>query len=131
MKNSTNLKKIILISLIIIMFPFNVNATTRWVGEIPEKWKDSKKWESLLSNLLKEKKYYSAMVAANRILLLFNELEVKETAYKTIIKITDEGYPFQVRKIYIYGDIEPKIGYSFINNYNFYKAYINEKKRFT
>jgi tetratricopeptide (TPR) repeat protein len=61
-------------------------------------------------------------------LLLFNELEVKETAYKTIIRITDEGYPFQIRKIYIYGDIETKIGYCFINNYNFYKAYVNEKK---
>ncbi len=110
------------------MFPLKLNATTRWVGEIPEKWKDSKKWETLLNDLLKEKKYYSAMIAANRMLLLFNELEVKEIAYKTIIKITDEGYPFQVRKIYIYGNIEPKIGYDFINNYNFYKAYINEKK---
>jgi len=128
MKKITILKKIIMIILLLLFIPVNLNATSRWTGEIPEKWKDSKKWKTLLNDLIKEKKYYSAMAAANRMLLLFNELEVKETAYKTIIKITDEGYPFQVRKVYIYGDIEPKMGYDFINNYNFYKAYVNEQK---
>ena len=111
-----------------LSFSVNLSATSRWVGEIPEKWKDSDKWELLLNKLIKEKKYYSAMVASKRMLILFNELKVKELAYKTIIKITDEGYPFQLRKVYIYGDIEPKIGYEFINNYNFYKAYVNEIK---
>jgi len=127
MKNNISMK--IIISLVIMLsFSINLSATSRWAGEIPEKWKDSDKWELLLNKLIKEKKYYSAMVASKRMLILFNELKVKELAYKTIIKITDEGYPFQLRKVYIYGDIEPKIGYEFINNYNFYKAYVNEIK---
>ena len=111
-----------------LMSSVNLSATSRWSGDIPEKWKDSPKWEAFLNTLMKEKKYYTAMVAAKRMLILFDELKIKELAYKTIIKITDEGYPFQLRKVYIYGDIEPKVGYEFINNYNFYKAYVNEKK---
>ncbi len=119
-----NIVRVIL--LLSIFLSTVVNA--QWKGDIPDKWRDSDKWIHLLDKLIETKNYYSAMAASQRILMLFSELSVKEKAYLSIIKITDEGYPFDVRNLYISGDIDPKLGFNIINNYNFYKGYVNLKK---
>ncbi|MBN2693611.1 hypothetical protein JXR93_03025 [bacterium] len=119
-----NIKKTVLY--LSIFLSITVNA--QWKGEIPENFVDAERWEKLLDKLIDNKMYYSAMAASQRILTLFTELSIKEKAYKSIITITDEGYPFQVRNLYISGDIDPKMGFNIINNYNFYKGYVNEKK---
>lgn len=121
----------IVISFMILLFASPVTATERWTGEIPEQWRESEHWNNLLSTLMEHQSYYTALAAAHRMLILFDELEVKERAYQTIIYITDQGYPFQTRSLFITGNIEPKIGYRFVNSYNFYKGYVNKKNGLT
>ncbi len=115
---------------IVLLFAFALElaAATRWHGEIPKNAKNPDSWRKLLSVLEQEQMYYSAMSTANRMLLFFNDLKVKEDAYRAIVKVSGQGYPFPTRHMYLTSDLEPKTGYYFVNSFNLYKGIVNREK---
>jgi len=122
------LSKGIALIFILFMFSQSIFGAERWQGAIPEDGDDPESWRKLLSELVDKELYYSALVAANRMLIFFNDLKTKEAAYKAIIHVSDQGYPFPTRSLYITGDIEPRVGYHFVNSYNLFKGIVNKEK---
>jgi len=119
-------KKILLLTFIIYStLPW---AGVKWEGTLPKIAQDQKSWEILLDELLEKEMYYGALVTAYRGLLYYNDLTIKQKAYKTIITIIDRGYPENILNMFVTGDIEPADNADFVNSYNFYKAIANEAK---
>jgi tetratricopeptide (TPR) repeat protein len=100
----------------------------KWQGSIPAFAQDEKHWEALIDELTERKMHYGALAAASRMLVFFTDLTAKEFAYKTIIKLIDEGYPFSTRPLFTAGDIDPQDPPDFANSYNFYKGILAEEK---
>jgi len=119
------INKLVFLALILNFLP--LFSATRWEGNKPEIGKDPQTWIELLDSLLEKELYHSAMATASRMLIFFDDIKSKEAAYIAIIKISDEGYSFPTRKLYVTGDIEPTIGYSFVNSYNLYKGIVNKE----
>ncbi len=100
-----------------------------WQSELPKVAKESVSWTRLVSELKEEGLYFGALAASKRILSYFNDLETKQAAYKTIIELIDQGYPFMTRKLFVIGDIDPQVSYQINNSYNLYKGMINRDKK--
>ena len=103
-------------------------AGRKWEGKIPAVAKDGERWVSLIGELKKRKMQYGVISASKRVLMFFEDLKLKETAYAHIISMIDLGYPFSTQKVFETGDISPTKGYNLINSYNFYKATVNLDK---
>jgi tetratricopeptide (TPR) repeat protein len=102
--------------------------TEKWQAEIPPEMKDVGLWAQLMDEFIHHNAPFSAMAAASRGLIFFNDLPTKERAYKTIIQVVDQGYPYSTLGYFVSGDIEPRDAYEFSNSYNLYKAILNREK---
>jgi tetratricopeptide (TPR) repeat protein len=123
-----NPSALLIAALILLCLPPSVRADSpHWRASVPAAGKESAPWVPFLSHLLERGMNYGAASAASRMLLLFTELTVKETAYQALIQVVDRGYPFSVQPVFLPGDIQPQEGYDFINSYNLYKAILNEQ----
>ena len=98
----------------------------KWKATIPKIAQQAKDWAALLDELHTQQLVYGELAAAQRMLLFFEELSVKERAYRTIVDIIDAGYLFSTRGYFVIGDLSPQTDSAFINNYSLYKAIINE-----
>lgn len=98
----------------------------QWLLRLPEVAKNKQQWQVLISELMENQMDYGAVLAANRMLVFFEDIESKEFAYKTIIEQADLAWPYSVRYLFIPGDIAPTSADSFARTYNLYKALLNE-----
>ncbi len=106
----------------------SVNNTTKWAGTIPNQAKEPKSWVQLLDQLEEKKMQFSLLAAASRMLVLFNELNVKEKAYRSIISIIDMGYPFPLQNLFLSGDLSSTSDLDFNNSYSLYKSILNKDR---
>ena len=103
-----------------------VFGEVKWRGKLPEVLNESVAWEEVLPILDQEKMYYGKLAVVKRLLIYFNDLPTKELAFKTVIDLVNQGYPYNVRPLFITGDISPTAeNYDFANSYNLYKALFN------
>lgn len=99
-----------------------------WQAQVPAFAQKTEEWSALTDKLVEHNMPYGAMAASYRMLMFFNDLALKEQAYRTIIQIVDLGYQFPTRNFFTTGDIEPKPdsergpNYDFANSYYLYKA---------
>ena len=101
-----------------------------WEGTVPKIAQVKESWSKLVPEMEKLQMWYGEMAASARLLVLFNDIEVKEFAYKTIISLADQGYPFGVQPYFLAGDLSPSANgdYDFANSYNLYKAILNKDR---
>ena len=98
----------------------------QWLLRLPEVAKNKQQWQVLISELVDNQMDFGAMLAANRMLVFFEDIESKEFAYKTIIEEADLAWPYSVRHLFVPGDVAPASADSFARTYNLYKALLNE-----
>jgi tetratricopeptide (TPR) repeat protein len=108
--------------------PAHAATPPKWQGLVPDEAKDPAPWTALLKQLNDEGYHYGALAAAARMLVFFQDLPTKETAYRTIVSLIDQGYPFSADSLFMPGDIVPTEGYDFTNSYNFYKFVLNKER---
>ena len=99
-----------------------------WKGDVPKLAQDPKVWASLLKELREDGMPYGAMAASARMLTFFNELPVKEVAYRAVVELVDQGYPFPVGALFVPGDLEARGDSGFVNSYNLMKYILNHEK---
>jgi tetratricopeptide (TPR) repeat protein len=100
----------------------------KWRSEIPKIAQDAGQWRKLLDEMKKNKFYYGELALSQRLLTFFADLDTKELAYRTIVDLVDQGYPFPTRKLFVPGDIDPLAEDAFEDSYNLYKALVNVGK---
>jgi tetratricopeptide (TPR) repeat protein len=113
--------------------PLAFSADVKWQATVPELAQDHGLWEKTISDLRDRNLNFGAMSSATHLLTLFQDISSKETAYKTIISIIDEGYPILVRDVFVAGDLEPEgtsspEAYQFANSYYLYKSVLSKEK---
>lgn len=101
----------------------------KWLSTIPKFAEDAKLWRKLIDEMKDKHFKYGQMAVGNRLITFFADLDTKEFAYRTIVDLIDEGYPFPTRKFFISGDIDPMAEDSFQDSYNLYKAMVNVEKK--
>lgn len=103
-------------------------TTQEWQAQVPSFAQKTEEWAELTRKLTEHNMPYGALASSYRMLEFFNDLALKEQAYRTIIRIVDLGYPFSTQTAFVTGDIEPKPdaergeNYDFSNSYYLYKA---------
>ena len=109
-----------------------------WTGTIPPIAQDQTAWPPLLDALLEEKMYFGAAAAARRMTTFFQEITVREKAYRSLAQLTNIGYPISLRAIFSSSDLEPDPGninsaedYEFVNTYYLYKLMSSESSHLT
>jgi tetratricopeptide (TPR) repeat protein len=118
------MKLTLCILLITLAYVRPLYADAQWQGSVPSFAQDSHKWELLIKELNDKKLYYGALAASFRVLTFFSDLQSKEMAYKTLISLVDQGYPFSTKAFFVAGDIDPQANDEFTNSYFFYKGLI-------
>lgn len=103
-------------------------AGPKWQGTVPAVARDAKSWTALMGELSNRQMFYGTMAASARMLVLFTDLPTKELAYKGVINLVDQGYPFSAQPLFLTGDITPAGDYDFVNSYNLYKSILNRDK---
>jgi hypothetical protein len=106
----------------------SASAAPRWQGLVPDEAKDPAPWNALLARLHKDGYHYGALAASARMLVFFQDLPTKEAAYREIVSLIDQGYPFPADNLFMPGDIVPTEGYDFVNSYNLYKYVLNKER---
>jgi tetratricopeptide (TPR) repeat protein len=101
----------------------------KWLSTIPKFAEDAKLWRKLIEEMKDKHFKYGQLAVGNRLITFFADLETKEFAFRTIVDLIDEGYPFPTRKFFISGDIEPMAEDGFQDSYNLYKAMVNVEKK--
>lgn len=101
---------------------------TKWSGNIPNIAKEPKSWQKLLEFFVEKKMHFHTLASSTRMLVFFNELQVKELAYRSIISIIDQGYPFPLQNLFLSGDLMPGSDIEFENSYNLYKSILNKDR---
>ena len=96
-----------------------------WTAKLEKEYDKKELWFDLLDALLENEMHYGAMAAAHRMLTYFEVVDAKNKAYRAIISLIDEGYPFSVRRYFVTGDLTPDKEYEFSNSYHFYKGLVN------
>jgi hypothetical protein len=96
----------------------------KWNGSIPKIAQEAADWVALIGELGEQQLIYGKMAAAQRMLLFFDELSVKEVAYRSIIDVVDAGYLYSTRSFFVTGDLSPQEDAEFINSYSLYKAIV-------
>ncbi|MBF0442128.1 MAG: hypothetical protein HQK54_09500, partial [Oligoflexales bacterium] len=115
----------------VLLFPhFVARGENQWAGVVAPIAQNEKQWVVLIENLTKNGMYYGALAAAEQMLAFFDNVETKENAYKTIVKVIDQGYPFSTSRSFVAGDIEPQTRTDFADSYYLYKAIINKDNNF-
>jgi tetratricopeptide (TPR) repeat protein len=115
-----------LVLLGLISGPSYAGAT--WIAQPPIDTSDPKRFEKLIKSLIEHQKYYGALAVAARMTVFLTDLQSKELAYKTMISLVDQGYPYSVQSLFVPADIEPQDPYEFVNGYNLYKYLLNKDK---
>ncbi len=99
-----------------------------WKGKVPSGANESGRWKELLKELEEEKLYFTLLAAAERVLLYFPDVEMKELAYKIIVRTIARGYPFQLWESFRTADIDPgEKKERFASSYHTYKGILNER----
>jgi tetratricopeptide (TPR) repeat protein len=98
----------------------------KWNGAIPKVAQEAKDWAALVDELDEHQLIYGKMAAAHRMLLFFDDLSVKEKAYRSIVDIVDAGYIYSTRGFFVTGDLSPQEDADFINSYSLYKAMVTD-----
>lgn len=118
-------------------------APAKWQGAVPRVAQDQQSWIELTDNLLAAGAVHGALAAARRMLILFDDVPVKEQAFRTIISVIDRGYPFPATGPFLAGDIDPAVpsgkpgstddheARSLYNHYHLYKAQVNRERSAT
>jgi tetratricopeptide (TPR) repeat protein len=122
--------KIQIITLVLMITAPIILAGERWEGEIAPIAQKQEYWHRLIPQMLEQNMFFGALAASQRMLGFFSDLPSKELAFKTVIAVTDKGYQYDTRHVYISGDLDPKIGFEFANSYYLYKAIVNEDSGF-
>ncbi len=104
-------------------------ASEKWQGQIPKIAENPDDWSQLVTELMNHEMYFGALAGSHDILNFFSDLNSKELAYGTIIKLIDLGYPFSTRAYFIPGDIDPPGKDNFGQSYLLYKALVNVDKK--
>ena len=126
-------RRIFFAAILFAAISFAVPGATRaaqpaWQANIPGLASEPKAWSSLLNELQENGFRAGTLAAATRMLMFFTDLQSKEAAYKAILALVDQGYPFSVLPYFQAGDLSPSGDYEFVNSYNLYKAVLNRDK---
>ncbi len=105
------------------------DAPPAWKGNIPSFAKDEASWQKLLVTLRDHDMFSGALVASQRMLVLFPSLSAKEAAYQNFIELIDAGYPISVTDTFETGDIEPSTTATFASSYFLYKGIADQDRR--
>jgi tetratricopeptide (TPR) repeat protein len=114
-----------------LLTPQKSHSSTKWVGNIPPKFDKSEDWQNLLRALEEKMLFYGLKAAAERSLLYFSDLKVKELAYQEIVALIDRGYRYDLKDLFAAGDLDIKGIDGFYQTYNMYKSIINSQKKMT
>jgi tetratricopeptide (TPR) repeat protein len=104
-------------------------ADDKWQGQIPKVADNPDDWTKLTEELMNRGMYYGARISAQDILGFFSDLNSKELAFKTLVKLVDLGYPYSTRSDYVAGDIDPTGNDDFAQSYFLYKGIVNVDKQ--
>ncbi len=122
--------RIVVLIFFFLCFSQSFAAEPKWQAQLPSIAKEPAIWTDLLKSLNENKMNFGSLTASLRILGFFNDVESKEFAYKTIIRLSDEGYPFSIQNFFQTGDLTPaKDDYDFLNSYNLYKFILNHERK--
>lgn len=122
------MKKSFLISLSIVCLLSLPSYGKKWTGSVIKEYDNSEMWVNLVSKLKEKHMYYGAEAGSERILEYFNELKSKEFAFQNIVDLIDFGYPFNLRPVFMAGDLETAGKENFSQSYNLYKASVDLEK---
>lgn len=114
--------------LVLLVCSAPVRAAGGWRGEIPAPARESQSWVTLLQALKDGGMPYGAMAASARMLTFFGDLASKEAAYRSVVDLIDQGYPFSVNSLFVAGDLEARGDAGFVNSYNLAKYILNHEK---
>lgn len=103
-------------------------ADDQWQGKPPAEADKPEIWAKLVPELMDRGLYFGALAASRAMLNFFADLTTKELAYKTITKLTDLGYPFSTRNLFIPGDLDQSGPDAFAQSYLLYKGIVNLDK---
>ena len=104
------------------------NETDQWLGKPPAEADKPEIWAKLIPELMDRQMYDGALAASRAMLNFFADLTTKELAYKTITKLTDMGYPFSTRGLFVPGDLDASGPDGFAQSYLLYKGIVNIDK---
>jgi tetratricopeptide (TPR) repeat protein len=103
-------------------------AGVKWEGKVPSIAQRPEAWHQLIAELSAQSLYYGQLAAAQRALALFTDLETKELAYESVVDLIDRGYSFEIRSVFIAGDLEPRPTTDQAKSYYLYKGILNLEK---
>jgi len=111
----------------LVLFAPAIHAK-KWTGVVVKEFDNSQLWIDLVTQLRDAKMSYGAVVGSERILDYFTDLKSKEFAYQSIVDLIDFGYPFNLRSVFMAGDLELTGKENFNQSYNLYKATVDLEK---
>jgi tetratricopeptide (TPR) repeat protein len=101
----------------------------KWPSAIPDVASKGSDWTDLFAALSERKMSYGTLAAARAALHFFSDAQVKEAAYRAIVKVVDLGYPFSTRADFVPGDLDPSGRDPFTQSYLLYKGIVNLDKK--
>jgi len=122
------MKKGFLISLSLLVLLTLPSYGKKWTGTVIKEYDNAESWMSLVTKMKELHMNYGAEAGAERVLEYFADIKSKEFAYQNIVDLIDYGYPFNLRPVFMSGDLETVSKENFSQSYNLYKATIDLEK---
>ncbi|MGZ3797141.1 MAG: tetratricopeptide repeat protein [Pseudobdellovibrionaceae bacterium] len=122
------MKKGFVISLSVLFLISLPTYGKKWTGTVIKEYDNSQLWMDLVTKMRELHMNYGAEAGSERILEYFSELKSKEFAYQNIVDLIDFGYPFNLRPVFMSGDLETAGKENFSQSYNLYKATLDLEK---
>lgn len=122
------MKKSFLFSLLLSLLISFPSQGKKWNGIVVKEFDSAEKWVELVTHLKENKMNYGAVAGSKRILEYFADMKSKQFAYQSIVELIDFGYPFNLRSVFMAGDLELTEKENFSQSYNLYKATLDLDK---
>jgi tetratricopeptide (TPR) repeat protein len=118
---------------LLLLLPGTAAAADGGLGEarVPSVAEKAEDWRRLADELAARQMHFGAMAAASRMLVFFGDVETKEAAYRTIVRLSSLGYPAPVKSLFLNADLEPASDADFADDYFFFKALTNQDRSLT
>lgn len=122
------MKKIFVLSLLLPLLVSFPSQGKKWTGTVIKEFDNAETWVELITQLKEHKMHYGAVAGSRRVLEYFADMKSKHDAFQSIVELIDFGYPFNLRPVFMAGDLELTEKDNFGQSYNLYKATLDLDK---